>query len=155
MKLHDLKPNPGSRKKPTRKGRGDSAGQGSFSGRGVKGQKARAGGGVRLGFEGGQTPLLRRVPKLKGFRNPNRIEYTVMNLVQIEAGYNDGEVVSPATLYAKGLVSKAKLPIKILGTGTLTKKVTFEDVKMSKSVEKITGAKETKKSAKTEEASAE
>ncbi len=155
MKLHDLKSNPGSRKKPTRKGRGDAAGQGSFSGRGVKGQKARAGGGVRLGFEGGQTPLLRRTPKLKGFKNPTRIEYTIMNLDQIDARYSDGEVVSPATLFEKKLVAKAGLPIKILGKGKLTKKVTFDGVKMSKTVEKLSAKSTAKKEPKTEKSDSE
>ena len=135
MKLHDLQSNPGSRKQKDRRGRGDSSGSGNFSGRGCKGQNARAGGGVRLGFEGGQTPLLRRTPKLKGFKNPKRIEYIILNLSQIEERYSDGETVSPATLYEKRLVAKADLPIKILGSGTLTKKVEFMGVKLSKSVE--------------------
>ncbi len=151
MKLHDIKANSGSRKPKVRKGRGDSSGSGNYSGRGMKGQNSRAGGGVRLGFEGGQTPLLRRTPKLKGFKNPNRVEYVVINLDKIEARYADGEVVSPTSLFEKRLVAKAGLPIKILGNGTLTKKVTFEYVKMSKVVEKASASAPKKPAAKKEE----
>lgn len=152
MKLHDLKPTPGSHQKKIRRGRGDASGYGSFSGRGVKGQNARTGGGVRIGFEGGQTPILRRTPKLKGFKNPNRVETVIFNLSEIEENYADGEIVSPDTLREKKLMRKnSDLPVKILGNGKLTKKVTFQDVAFSKSVQKLTGAKPTKSSEATEQ----
>ena len=154
MKLHDIKANTGSRKQRDRRGRGDSSGSGNFSGRGCKGQNARAGGGVRLGFEGGQTPLLRRTPKLKGFKRAHRTEYIILNLHQIEERYQDGETVSPATLFEKGLIAKADLPVKVLGRGQLTKKVEFAGVKLSKSVETTAGAAPKVKSASKAEAKA-
>lgn len=152
MKLHDLKPAAGSKKKSIRRGRGDSARKGNFSGRGVKGQNARAGGGVRIGFEGGQTPLLRRLPKLKGFKNPNRIVFKPINLHQIEDKFVDGEVVSIDTLLAKKLIAKNDVAVKILARGTLTKKVTFDGVRLSKTVEALTGKKPSKKEVTAEEA---
>lgn len=154
MKLHDLKPYPGSKKKSVRKGRGDASGSGNYSGRGMKGQNSRSGGGVRLGFEGGQTPLLRRIPKLKGFKNPQRTEYLPINLLVIEEKYADGETVSPETLLEKRIIRNLNKPIKILGTGKLSKKVTFADVKMSKTVEKASaGKKGVKKDASSEKES--
>ncbi len=150
MKLHDLKPVVGSRKKKTRRGRGDASGSGNYCGRGMNGQNCRSGGGVRIGFEGGQTPLLRRVPKLKGFKNPCRIEYMPINFTIIEEKFSDGEVVSPNTLVEKRILRNQKMPVKILGTGKLTKKVTFEDVKMSKTVEKAIGSKKKKEEKKEE-----
>jgi len=152
MKLHELKPNVGAKKAKVRRGRGDGSGHGNFCGRGCKGQNARAGGGVRPGFEGGQTPLVRRMPKLKGFKSPNRIEYTPINLDTIELRFEDGEIVSPDTLVEKGVLKTVKNPIKILARGKLTKKVTFEGVRMSAAVEKSSAKKTTKK---TEEKGAE
>ena len=138
MLLHEVKPSRGARKSKIRRGRGDASGYGSFSGRGCKGQNARSGGGVKLGFEGGQTPLWKRMPKLKGFRNPNRIEFQPVNLLKIENKYNDGETVNELTLFEKGVISSTKKPIKILGSGELTKKLTFENVSYSsKAKEKI------------------
>jgi len=148
MKLHELTSTAGSRKKKIRRGRGDASGKGSFSGRGVKGQNSRAGGGVRIGFEGGQTPLLRRTPKLKGFTQPNRVEFLPINLSLIEEKYSDGETVSTETLLEKRIIRNLNQPIKILGDGKLTKKVSFfEGLKMSLSAEK--SAKAVQKSAST------
>lgn len=150
MKLNEIKANAGSRKKRIRRGRGDSAGKGSFSGRGVKGQNARAGGGVRIGFEGGQTPLLRRSPKLPGFKNPCRTEYLAINLNILEEKYNDGEVVSMDSLLEKRIIRNVNTPVKILGYGKLTKKITAQGLKMSKSAEKAFGATPKKAAKKTE-----
>jgi large subunit ribosomal protein L15 len=133
MKLHEVKPAKGARKSKIRRGRGDASGYGSFSGRGCKGQNARSGGGVRVGFEGGQTPLLKRLPKLKGFKNVNRVDYTPVNLLKIEKNFEDGETVSEVTLYEKKIIRHTRNPIKILGNGVLTKKVTFENVAFSAS----------------------
>jgi len=136
MKTHDLTSNTGSRKKRIRRGRGDASGHGNFSGRGMNGQNCRSGGGVPIGFEGGQTPLLRRIPKLRGFKNPNRVEFLAINLDTLEEQYTDGEIVSPATLFEKRIIRNLNAPIKILGRGKLKKKLSFEGVKMSKTAEK-------------------
>ncbi len=119
MKIHDLAPAPGSNKRRKRVGRGIGGTGGKTAGRGSKGQRARN--TVRLGFEGGQMPLTQRVPKLRGFNNPFRVEYQAINLDTIsEAGLAE---VSPETLYANGLISKGAL-VKVLGRGTLDKAVT-------------------------------
>jgi large subunit ribosomal protein L15 len=155
MKLHQLQSAPGSKKQKVRRGRGDSSGSGNYSGRGMKGQNSRSGGGVRIGFEGGQTPLLRRTPKLKGFKQPNRVEYLPINLSVIEEKYSDGETVSTDTLLEKRIIRTISQPVKILGNGKLTKKVAFFDgLKMSASAQKA--AKGVQKSApKKEEAKTE
>lgn len=138
MRLHEVKPSKGARKSRIRRGRGDASGYGSFSGRGCKGQNARSGGGVRVGFEGGQTPLLKRLPKKKGFTNPNRVPFLVVNLLKIERNFEAGETVSDLTLHDKGLVTHTRQPVKILGSGELTKKLVFENVTLSASAkEKI------------------
>ena len=133
MKLHELKPAEGSRKVRNRVGRGTSSGNGKTSGRGQKGQKARSGGGVRLGFEGGQTPLFRRLPK-RGFTNINAKEYAIVNLDQLNV-FEDGTEVTP------GIVKAEKSGIKILGNGELTKKLTVKAAKFSKSAEEAITAK--------------
>ena len=136
MKVHDLKPAPGSTKAKRRVGRGIAGKGGKTAGRGTKGQKAR--GNVPVGFEGGQLPLTQRVPKLKGFKNPFRVEYTVVNLDALEAF--DGDEVSPETLRAKGLVHKHGL-VKVLGRGELTRAVRVRAHAFSKSAEQaITAA---------------
>ncbi len=135
VKLHDLKPAAGARKKSKRLGRGNASGKGTYSGRGMKGQNSRTGGGVRLGFEGGQTPLLRRIPKLKGFKNPNKEEFTPLNLAKIEELYKDGETVSLETVREKRITKKKNM-IKVLGNGELTKKITFQGVAVSASARK-------------------
>ena len=135
MALHNLKPNP--RKKRTRVGQGDGSGKGSFSGRGCNGQNARAGGGVRLGFEGGQSGLLDRMPKQRGFKNPNRVEAQIVSLAKLEEAYKDGETVSLETLVDKGLIRKNNAKVKILGDGELTKKLTVaENILLSASAKK-------------------
>jgi large subunit ribosomal protein L15 len=124
MKVHDLKPAPGSRHTPKRVARGIGGKGGKTAGRGTKGQNSRSGGGVKPGFEGGQTPLHRRTPKAKGFKNPFRVEYHVVNLDTLDA-FDAGSEVSPATLRAKGLVAKQGL-VKILGRGDLGKSLTVK-----------------------------
>ena len=133
MKLHELKSAEGSRHVRNRVGRGTSSGNGKTAGRGQKGQKARSGGGVRLGFEGGQTPLFRRLPK-RGFTNVNRKEYAVINLDLLNR-FEDGTEVTPVTLVEAGLVKNEKAGIKVLGNGELTKKLTVKAAKCSKAAE--------------------
>jgi len=130
MKVHDLKPAPGSTRERRRVGRGIGGKGGKTAGRGTKGQGAR--GSVKPGFEGGQMPLSRRVPKLKGFRNPFRVEYAVVNLDTLEEF--DGDVVTPDTLRAKGLVHKYGL-VKVLGRGELTRTVRVTAHAFSRSAE--------------------
>ena len=133
MKLHELKSAEGSRHVRNRVGRGTSSGNGKTSGRGQKGQKARSGGGVRLGFEGGQTPLFRRLQK-RGFTNVNRKEYAIVNLDVLNR-FEDGAEVTPVTLVEAGLVKNEKAGIKVLGNGELTKKLTVKAAKFSKAAE--------------------
>ena len=133
MKLHELKSAEGSRHVRNRVGRGTSSGNGKTSGRGQKGQKARSGGGVRLGFEGGQTPLFRRLPK-RGFTNVNRKEYAIVNLDVLNR-FEDGAEVTPVTLVEAGLVKNEKAGIKVLANGELTKKLTVKAAKFSKAAE--------------------
>ncbi|HHW70628.1 MAG TPA: 50S ribosomal protein L15 [Clostridiales bacterium] len=136
MKLHELKPAKGAVTSRKRKGRGVGSGLGKTSGRGHKGQKARSGSGARLGFEGGQMPLVRRLPK-RGFTNVFAKEYSVVNIEDLEI-FEDDTVVTPELLMEKGFVNKMKDGIKILGNGTLTKKLTVKAHKFSKSAkEKI------------------
>ena len=139
MKLHELKPAQGSRKVRNRVGRGTSSGNGKTSGRGQKGQKARSGGGVRPGFEGGQTPLFRRLPK-RGFTNVNAKEYALVNLDQLNV-FEDGTEVTPALLKEAGIVRNFKSGVKVLGNGELTKKLTVQAAKFSKSAEAAITAK--------------
>jgi len=121
----------GANKKKHIIGRGRSSGTGGTSTRGNKGQKSRSGGGVRLGFEGGQTPLFRRLPA-RGFSNaPFRIEYTAVNLLLLEKFFSNGETVSYETLVAKGILRNKETAVKILGKGTLTKKLTIQVGKIS------------------------
>ena len=130
MKLHEMK---SMAPRPARKrvGRGPGSGLGKTSGRGQKGQNARSGGGVRPGFEGGQTPLARRLPK-RGFTNINRKEYAVVNVEDLNR-FEDGTVVTPALLKEVGLVRKELNGVKILGNGELTKKLNVTAAKFSKS----------------------
>jgi large subunit ribosomal protein L15 len=118
MKVHDLKPAPGSTRPRRRVGRGIAGKGGKTAGRGTKGQGARD--NIKPGFEGGQLPLKQRIPKLKGFKNPFRVEYNVINLDTLEIF--EGDVVSPETLRSKGLVHKHGL-VKVLGRGDLTRKL--------------------------------
>ncbi|UJF16239.1 50S ribosomal protein L15 [Jeotgalibaca sp. MA1X17-3] len=129
MKLHELQPAEGSRKERNRVGRGSSSGNGKTSGRGHKGQKARSGGGVRLGFEGGQTPLFRRIPK-RGFTNINRKDYAIVNLETLNR-FDEGTEVTPALLVESGVVRDEKSGVKVLGQGTVEKKLTVKAHKFS------------------------
>ncbi|UZH05205.1 50S ribosomal protein L15 [Heyndrickxia coagulans] len=129
MKLHELKPAEGSRKKRNRVGRGIGSGNGKTAGKGHKGQNARSGGGVRLGFEGGQTPLFRRLPK-RGFTNINRKEYAIVNLDVLNR-FEDGTEVTPALLLETGVISKEKSGVKLLANGKLEKKLTVKAHKFS------------------------
>jgi large subunit ribosomal protein L15 len=129
MKLHELKTAEGSRKDRKRLGRGIGSGQGKTAGKGTKGQNARSGGGVRLGFEGGQTPLYRRLPK-RGFTNFARKEYAIVNLDALNR-FADGTEVTPELLIETGVVSNERAGIKILAKGTLEKKLTVKAHKFS------------------------
>ncbi|WP_431028424.1 50S ribosomal protein L15 [Lysinibacillus sp. LZ02] len=131
MKLHELKPAEGSRKERNRVGRGIGSGNGKTAGKGHKGQNARSGGGVRPGFEGGQNPLFRRLPK-RGFTNINRKEYAIVNLDALNR-FEDGAEVTPALLVETGVVSNEKAGIKVLGNGTLNVKLTVKAHKFSAS----------------------
>ncbi len=124
MKLHELKPAPGSTREPRRLGRGTGSGLGKTSGKGHKGAKARSGGGKAPGFEGGQMPLYRRIPK-SGFKNPFRKEYATVNVGSLEV-FEDGATVGLEALRAAGLVRKQKSGVKILGTGELSRKLTVQ-----------------------------
>ena len=121
MFLNELKPADGAKTKKFRKGRGHGSGNGKFAGRGRDGQKSRSGGGVRPGFEGGQMPLYRRIPK-RGFTNRNRKEFVAINISTLERFDNDAEVTVD-TLIESGIVKNPKDGIKILGNGELTKKL--------------------------------
>ncbi|HEL8560658.1 TPA: 50S ribosomal protein L15 [Listeria monocytogenes] len=129
MKLHELKPSEGSRKERNRVGRGTGSGNGKTSGRGHKGQKARSGGGVRLGFEGGQLPLFRRIPK-RGFTNINRREFAIVNLDVLNR-FEDGTEVTPELLVETGIIRNEKSGIKILSNGNIEKKLTVKANKFS------------------------
>ncbi|MCD8209617.1 MAG: 50S ribosomal protein L15 [Coprobacillus sp.] len=135
MKLDTLTPTPGSRKKSYRVGRGIGSGNGKTSGAGHKGQNARSGGGTRLGFEGGQMPIYRQIPK-RGFKNVNHIEYAIVNVSDLNR-FKDGETVTPALLCECGLVKKEYDGVKILGNGTLEKKLKVQANKFSKSAQSI------------------
>jgi len=132
MKIHELQPAVNSKKSVKRLGRGTASGHGKTCCKGHKGQWARSGGGVRLGFEGGQKSLLRRIPK-RGFDNAWRKEYSIVNLSDLEV-FNNGETVSAETLLEKGVLSKVEqYGVKVLGNGELTKKLTVKCTKISAS----------------------
>ena len=136
MRIHELKKPEGSTKAPKRIGRGQGTGQGTTAGRGMNGQNSRSGGGVRLGFEGGQMPLYRRLPK-RGFNNKWAKEYAEVNVMDLNK-FEDGTEVDINALLAAGLVGKQLDGLKVLGNGELTKKLTVKAEKFSKSaVEKI------------------
>jgi large subunit ribosomal protein L15 len=142
MRLHDLKPNAGAKHRRKRLGCGESSGHGKTSGKGHKGQKARSGAAIRPGFEGGQMPLNRRLPK-KGFSNAKfRTSYAVVNLSSLEAKFDDGATVNEESLRAAGLVKGGAWDgVKILGTGDLTKNLTVQAHRVSAAAKaKIEGA---------------
>ena len=134
MKLHELSPVPGSTHVDKRKGRGHATGNGKTAGRGHKGQKSRSGGGVRIGFEGGQMPLARRVPK-RGFNNIFAKPLEAVNVAALEA-FENGSEVSAKELLDTGILSKCTYGVKILGNGNLTKKLTVKASAFSESAKK-------------------
>lgn len=133
MELKDLSPAEGSKKARKRVGRGPASGTGKTAGRGYNGQKSRAGGGKGAGFEGGQTPLARRLPKLPGFRNINRVEYVPVNVSRLELVYEAGDIVDGESLKAKGIIKYSDSLVKVLGDGELTKSLTVKVDKVSAS----------------------
>lgn len=140
MKLHDLKPAEGSKHRRRRVGRGISAGQGKTAGRGTKGQRSRTGRGIKPYFEGGQLPLVRRLPHNRGFKNLWRVEYEVVNLGMLNDKFDVGVDVTPEALVAQGLVHEGK-HVKVLGTGDLGKALTIKAHAFSASAkEKIAAA---------------
>ena len=140
MNLHELSPAPGSVKSSFRKGRGHGSGNGKTAGRGQKGQWARSGGGVRVGFEGGQMPLARRLPK-RGFHNIFAKPLEAVNVSTLDAKFADGETVTVQALLEKGILSKCQYGVKILGNGSISKKLTVQASAFSASAkEKIEAA---------------
>jgi large subunit ribosomal protein L15 len=133
MELKDLQPAEGSRKNRKRVGRGVGSGKGKTAGRGMNGQKSRAGGGKGKGFEGGQTPLARRLPKLPGFKNINHVEYLPVNVSRLEEKFEAGETVNGETLKAKGIIKHEDALVKVLGDGEITKALTVQVDKVSAS----------------------
>lgn len=121
MKLHELKPQPGARKKPKRVGRGPGSGHGKTATRGHKGQTARSGGTKGAGFEGGQQPLIRRIPK-RGFRNIFRKEYAIVNLGDLSR-FDEGQQITPDLLKETGIIRRSAMALKVLGDGDLTKRL--------------------------------
>ncbi len=139
MRLHELKAPAGATSKPKRKGRGTATGQGKTAGRGMNGQNSRSGGGTRLGFEGGQMPLYRRIPK-RGFTNIWRKEWAIVNVDDLNK-FDNGTEVTPELLVENGLIKKVLDGVKVLGEGTLEKNITVKAHKFSKTaVEKIESA---------------
>ena len=133
MELKDLVPAEGSTKKRKRVGRGNGSGYGKTAGRGMNGQKSRAGGGKRNGFEGGQTPLAMRLPKLPGFRNPNRVEYAPVNVSRLDLKFEAGAVVDHQALVNAGIIKNVDVLVKVLGDGEITKPLTVKVDKVSAS----------------------
>lgn len=132
MNLHTLKPRPGAKHRVKRLGCGESSGHGKTSGKGHKGQKARSGGSIRLGFEGGQMPLIRRIPK-RGFNNANfKTRFAVVNLEALNA-FEEGATVDEAALLSAGLIRRPYDAVKVLGTGSLSKKLSITVNKASES----------------------
>lgn len=130
MELHNLRPAVGAKRPRKRVGRGPGSGNGKTAGRGHKGQKSRSGYSRRYGFEGGQMPLVRRIPK-RGFFNVFRVDYQVVNLRDLDRVFEDGDEVNPTTLVEKGLIRRGPKPVKILATGDLSKKLSIVADKFS------------------------
>jgi len=128
---HSLRPPKGAKRPSKRIGRGSGSGTGTYSGRGVKGQRAR--GKVRPGFEGGQIPMVRRLPRLRGFKNPTRIEFEAVNVSDLERKFEDGATVDAVTLAAARLIDGARAPFKVLGRGALSKALTVRAPRLSES----------------------
>ena len=136
MSLHNLKPVPGSRKPKVIVGRGEGSTLGQTCGKGQKGQTSRSGDGVMTGFEGGQTPLLRRIPK-RGFNHPQKVIYEPINLGVLDAMFDAGSEINGKTLHAKGLLKGVSQPFKILGSGKVTKSFKVSGSKLSKTAERL------------------
>lgn len=132
MEQHGLKPPEGARRPRKRVGRGNGSGHGTYSGKGLKGQKARAGGGPRLGFEGGQLPLIRRMARKRGFTNIFRVEYQTVNLSHL-ARFPAGAEITPESLLEARLVKSRRAPVKVLGTGEIGVPVTVRAHRFSES----------------------
>ncbi len=130
MKVHELRSPNGAKRGRKRVGRGDAAGQGSYSGRGMKGQNARSGGGVRPGFEGGQLPIIKRLPHIRGFKNRFRTQYSVVNLKGLSGFPADSEV-TPEVLVEAGILNDVKRPVKVLGDGNIAVALTIVAHKFS------------------------
>ena len=130
MQQHELAPPRGSKRPRKRIGRGNASGQGTYAGRGLKGQQSRSGYSRKPGFEGGQTSLIRRLPRRRGFRNPFRVSYTPVNIAQL-AKFEAGSEVTPESLQANGVVRTLKKPIKILGDGDLASALTVRAHRVS------------------------
>jgi large subunit ribosomal protein L15 len=135
MKQNELRPPLGTKHKRKVVGRGNGSGHGTYSGRGLKGQKSRSGGGVRVGFEGGQLPLIKRLPRKRGFRNIFKTEYNIVNVGQL-AGFAPGSEVTPEELLRAGLISTMDHPTKILGTGDVKHPLLVSADRFSSSAEK-------------------
>jgi len=131
MRHHEITSSRGSKKKGKRVGRGDASGHGSFAGRGVKGQKSRSGGGVRVGFRGGQLALIKSMPKLRGFKNLFRKEFEIINIGDLN-NIKENTEVTPTFLKERGLIDSLKKPVKILGGGDLTHALNVSAHKFSK-----------------------
>lgn len=143
MMEHQLVPNKGARKRRKRVGRGDAAGQGSTAGRGMKGQKSRAGKGLRLGFEGGQLPLIKGLPMKRGFTNIFKTTYTLVSVETLES-FEPDERITPDLLRSRGYLRNLKQPVKIVGDGELSKPLTVAAHKFTRSARaKIESAKGT------------
>ena len=140
MKLHDLAPSEGAKKARKRVGRGNGSGHGTYSGRGSKGQKARAGGAVNPRFEGGQSPLVLRLPYKRGFHNPFKKQFYIVNVEKLEE-FEAGAEVTPETMMAAGILRDLEVPVKLLGEGEISKALKVRVHTWSKSaLEKIQAA---------------
>lgn len=135
MQQHNLKPPAGAKRNRKRVGRGDGSGYGSYSGRGCKGQKSRSGGGVRLGFEGGQLPLIKRLPRKRGFVNIFRTEYSIVNVSEL-IKFSPNTEVTLKELFEAGLINSFNQPVKILGDGDIDRPLTVKANKFSATAEK-------------------
>jgi large subunit ribosomal protein L15 len=135
MQQHNLRPPAGAKHKRKRVGRGDGSGHGSYSGRGCKGQKSRAGGGVRLGFEGGQLALIKRLPRKRGFVNIFKTEYSIVNVGELKVFSPNAEITSKELLEV-GLIKSFKYPIKVLGNGDIDRPLVVKANKFSAAAEK-------------------
>jgi large subunit ribosomal protein L15 len=130
MKLNSIKPKRGATHRSRNLGRGNGSGHGTFCGRGCKGQGQRQGGNVRPGFEGGQTPLIRRLPKLRGFTNLNRVSFQTVNVESLNR-FKDGDEITPLSLFQHKLIRRKDCPVKLLGDGILERKLTIKVHKVS------------------------